>query len=138
MGMAQGAPRSQQGTTFMQYAILIYGDESGMGHATPEQLTEMSGAYAAYTKSMHDSGVWLAGERLKPIATASSIRTRDGKTEVQDGPYADTKEQFAGFYLIDAPDLDAALAWGAKCPGTLTGTVEVRPIWMMSEYLSNG
>jgi hypothetical protein len=118
----------------MQYAILIHGEEAGMLQATPEMINQMMGAYAAYTKSMHDSGVWLAGERLKPSTTATSIRIRDGKTEVQDGPYADTKEQFGGFYMIDVPDLDAALSWGAKCPGAQFGTIEVRPIWMMSEY----
>jgi hypothetical protein len=118
----------------MQYALLIYSDESGFKTATPEQITQMSAAYGVYTQALHDSGVWLAGERLKFTATASSVRIRDGKTQVQDGPYADTKEQLAGFYLIDVPDLDAALDWAAKCPGSQRGTMEVRPIWMMSEY----
>lgn len=118
----------------MQYALLIYGDESNMGRATPEQITQMVGAYGAYTQSMHDAGVWLAGERLRPIGTATSVRTVDGKTQVQDGPFADTKEQFAGFYLIDVPDMDAALSWAVKCPGAQVGTIEVRPIWMMGEY----
>jgi hypothetical protein len=118
----------------MQYAILIYGEEAGMMSAPPEMVSQMLGAYGAYTQSMHDAGVWLAGERLKPTSMATSIRIRDGKTEVQDGPFADTKEQFGGLYVIDVPDLDAALSWGAKCPGAQFGTVEVRPIWMMSEY----
>jgi hypothetical protein len=118
----------------MQYAILIYGEEAGMLSAPPEMVTQMLGAYGAYTQSMHDAGVWRAGERLKPTSMATSIRIRDGKTEVQDGPFADTKEQFGGFYIIDVPDLDAALSWGAKCPGAQFGAIEVRPIWMMSEY----
>jgi hypothetical protein len=118
----------------MQYAILIYGDESNMGRATPEQMSQMSGAYGVYTQALHDAGVWRAGERLRPTAMATSVRIRDGKTEVQDGPFADTKEQFAGFYLIDAPDMDAALDWAAKCPGAQVGTIEVRPIWVIGEY----
>lgn len=117
----------------MQYAILIYGSEAAEAELTVEQRTQMSAPYAAYTKALVDAGVLLGGERLKPTATASTVRVRDGRTEVLDGPYPDTKEQLAGFYLINVADLDAALSWAAKCPGAAHGTLEVRPIWMMGE-----
>ena len=72
------------------------------------------------------------GERLRPTSEATTVRVKNGKTEVLDGPYADTKEQLGGYYMIDVPDLDAALSWAAKCPGASKGTMEVRPIWPMS------
>ena len=69
---------------------------------------------------------------LQPTRTATSVRVGDGKTNVIDGPYADTKEQLGGYYMIEAPDIDAAIAWAARCPGAGTGTVEVRPVWEMT------
>ena len=72
------------------------------------------------------------GERLRPTSEATTVRVKNGKTEVLDGPYADTKEQLAGYFMIDVPDLDAALSWAARCPGATIGTMEVRPIWPMS------
>ena len=71
------------------------------------------------------------GDRLKPATSASTVRVTNGKTKVLDGPYAETKEQLGGYFLIDVPDLDAALSWAARCPGASRGTVEVRPIWTM-------
>jgi hypothetical protein len=91
----------------------------------------MSAAYAAYTEAMQKAGVIRGGERLRPTSEATTVRVKNGKTDVLDGPYADTKEQLGGFYLIDVPDLDAALSWAARCPGASTGTMEVRPIWPM-------
>lgn len=85
---------------------------------------------------MKKSGAWLAGDRLRPTQSATAVRTADGKTNVLDGPYADTKEQLAGFYMIEAEDADAAIAWAARCPGASAGTIEVRPIWEMSDYPS--
>ena len=73
----------------------------------------------------------VAADRLKPTSAASTVRVADGKTKVLDGPYAETKEQLAGYYLIDVPDLDAALSWAARCPGASHGVMEVRPIWEM-------
>ena len=72
-----------------------------------------------------------SSDRLRPTATATTVRVDDGKSQVLDGPYADTKEQLGGYYLIDVPDLDAALAWAARCPGASHGTIEVRPVWTM-------
>lgn len=116
----------------MQYMLLIYGTESAVLAATQETATKMSAAYAAYTEAMSKAGIIVGGNRLRPTSTASSVRVTDGKTQVLDGPYADTKEQLGGYYMIDVPDLDAALSWAARCPGANHGTIEVRPIWPMT------
>jgi hypothetical protein len=115
----------------MQYLLMIYGNEAGMQAASKDQVTQMSAAYASYTEALKQAGVVRGGERLRPTAEATTVRVSNGKTQVLDGPYADTKEQLGGFYMIDVPDLDAALSWAAKCPGAATGTMEVRPIWTM-------
>ena len=115
----------------MRYMLLIYGNEAAMASAPSEATYQMSAAYGAYTEALKKSGAWLGGDRLRSTQAATSVRMNDGKTNVLDGPYADTKEQLAGYYLIDVPDLDAALSWAAKCPGAATGTMEVRPIWQM-------
>ena len=73
----------------------------------------------------------LGGNRLRPTSSTTTVRVVDGKTQVLDGPYAETKEQLAGYYLIEVPDLDAALSWAARCPGASYGSMEVRPIWQM-------
>ena len=116
----------------MQYLLMIYGNEAGMQAASKDQVTQMSAAYMAYTEAMKQAGVIRGGERLRPTSEATTVRVNNGKTQVLDGPYADTKEQLGGFYMIDVPDLDAALSWAAKCPGASMGTMEVRPIWPMS------
>jgi len=116
----------------MQYLLMIYGEEARQSAAPKEATTQMNAAYTAYTKAMREAGVLVAGERLQPISTATSVRVADGKTSVVDGPYADTKEQLGGYYVIEAPDIDAAITWAARCPGASIGTMEVRPIWSMS------
>ena len=83
------------------------------------------------TEAMQKAGVMKAGDRLKPTASATTVRAANGKTEVLNGPYAETKEQLGGYYIIDVPDLDAAISWAARCPGAGHGTIEVRPIWSM-------
>jgi hypothetical protein len=115
----------------MQYLLLIYGNEAGMLAATKEQSSQMMAAYGAYTEALKKASVIVGGERLKPTSTATSVRVAKGKTEVLNGPYAETKEQLAGYYMIDVPDLDAAISWAARCPGANHGTIEVRPIWAM-------
>jgi hypothetical protein len=115
----------------MQYMLLIYTNEAGMRAAPQEALTQMSAAYASYTEAMVKAGVLKAGDRLRPSSDATTVRVNGGKSQVLDGPYADTKEQLGGYYLIDVPDLDAALSWAARCPGASTGALEVRPIWSM-------
>jgi hypothetical protein len=106
-----------------------------MAAAPKEAAVQMSAAYGAYTEAMKKAGVFLAGERLKPTKIATTVRVAGGKTNVIDGPYADTKEQLGGYYLIEVPDMDAAISWAARCPGAGTGTMEVRPIWPMAEYM---
>ena len=115
----------------MQYLLMIYGNEAGMLAASKEQSTQMLAAYTSYTEALQKAGVLRAAERLRPTTEATTVRVKDSKTNVLDGPYADTKEQLGGFYLIDVPDLDAALSWAARCPGASHGTMEVRPIWPM-------
>jgi hypothetical protein len=115
----------------MKYLLLIYGNEAGMQAASKDAVTQMSAAYIAYTQAMIKAGVHVGGERLRPTSSASTVRVADGKTNVLDGPYAETKEQLGGYYMIDVPDLDAALSWAARCPGASHGTIEVRPIWPM-------
>jgi len=112
----------------MQYMLLIYRDEAAMGQASQAQMSEVMGAFMAYTAALHEAGAFVAGDRLEFASTATTVRVIDGKTQVLDGPYAETKEQLGGFYIIEAPDLDAALAWAGRCPGTRIGAVEVRPI----------
>src|SRR5262249_26305699 len=116
----------------MQYLLMIYSNEAGMQAASKDQVTQMSAAYASYTEALMKAGVIRGGERLRPTSDATTVRVKDGKTQVLDGPYADTKEHLGGFCMIDVPDLDAALSWAAKCPGASTGTMEVRPVWPMT------
>ena len=115
----------------MQYMLLIYGDERATEAMPREQMTEIINAHMAYGQALKDAKVWVASNRLRPISAATTVRIRDGQTKVVDGPFAETKEQLGGYYLIDAPDLDAALSWAARCPAARYGTVEVRPIWVM-------
>ncbi len=115
----------------MQYLLLIYGNEAGMQSASKADMEQMMAAYGAYTQAMKTAGVMVGSNRLKPSGSASTVRIADGKTKVLDGPYAETKEQLGGYYLIEVPDLDAALSWAARCPGASHGTMEVRPVWTM-------
>ena len=115
----------------MQYMLLIYGDEAAQQAASPADIGQMMAAYGAYTEALVQAGVLKAGDRLRPSTSATSVRTADGKSQVLNGPYAETKEQLGGYYLLDVPDLDAALSWAARCPGASRGTIEVRPVWMM-------
>ncbi|HTD95828.1 MAG TPA: YciI family protein [Edaphobacter sp.] len=115
----------------MQYLFLLYANESGWSTLTKAQQEQGVAAYIAYSEALTQAGIFKASSRLKGISSATTVRVADGKSQVLDGPYADTKEQLGGFYLIDVPDLDAALSWAARCPGASHGIVEVRPIWDM-------
>jgi hypothetical protein len=117
----------------MKYMLLIYVDEA-KGAQVRKQVgdAEMSAPYIAYTEALRKAGVILGGARLQPTGTATSVRVNEGKTQVLNGPYAETREQLAGYYMIDVPDLDAALSWAARCPAASHGTVEVRPLWTMA------
>jgi hypothetical protein len=112
----------------MQYMLLIHTDEAPFAKATPEQAAQMSAPYMAYNEALMKAGAMVSGERLASSSSATQVRVRSDKTEVLDGPFADTKEQLAGFYIIEAADQDAALKWAARCPGASHGTVEVRAI----------
>jgi hypothetical protein len=117
----------------MKYMLLIYGNEAALQSASAADLEEMHAAYVAYTDALKKAGVWAGGDRLRPTSDATSVRTRESKVEVLDGPYAETKEQLGGYYMIEAPDLDAALSWARRCPGARRGTVELRPLWPMQD-----
>jgi hypothetical protein len=116
----------------MKYLLTIYANEKGFASLPPDEMKRGMEAYLAYSEALKKAGVYLASERLQPIATATTVRTTNGKTQVLNGPYTETKEQLGGFFMIDVPDLDAALAWAARCPGAQHGVVEVRPVWQMS------
>jgi hypothetical protein len=115
----------------MQYLLAIHLDESGWERMTPEQQKQGVAAYAAYTEALKAAKVLINSNRLRPSATATTVRTANGKTQVLDGPFAESKEQLAGYYLIDVSDLDAALNWAGRCPAVQHGIVEVRAVWAM-------
>jgi hypothetical protein len=115
----------------MKYMLMIYASEADENAMKPADIQGLMQAYGAYTEALTKAGALKEGERLRPIADATTVRVRGGKTEVLNGPYAETREQLGGYYLIDVPDLDAALSWAARCPSSSYGTIEVRPIWEM-------
>ena len=115
----------------MQYMLLIHASETEAAKMAPADMGALMQAYGAYHDALTQAGAMRTGERLRPAAEATSVRVHGGKTEVLNGPYAETREQLGGFYVIDVPDLDAALSWAARCPSSAIGTIEVRPIWAM-------
>jgi hypothetical protein len=112
----------------MQYALLIYTPEPTEEPA-PEALAEQMKSYDAFTTHIRERGAMLAGEALDSTATATTVRVVDGRTITTDGPFAETKETLGGFYLVEAADLDEAIAYAAMIPGAKYGCIEVRPIW---------
>lgn len=117
-----------KGSNEMQYLLMIYQNEAEYGKidaATGKKLLE---EYGAFTQGIIQSGNFKAGDRLQPTTTATTVRVRDGKTLTTDGPFAETREQLGGYYLVDAKDLNAALAIAARIPGAKDGSVEVRPV----------
>jgi hypothetical protein len=115
----------------MQYLLMLYADESGWSRLTEAQQQEGVAAYMAYTEALKNAGVHKGSNRLRPVSAATTVRVTNGKSQVLNGPFADSKEQLGGYYLIDVPDLDAAISWAARCPGAGHGVVEVRPVWGM-------
>jgi len=112
----------------MQYLCLIYDNEASWTTMTEADAKAFDGEYRAFTEEIAKSGHLRAGEALKPTATATTVRVRDGKITTTDGPFAETREQLGGFYLIEAKDLDEATAIAARIPSAKTGSIEVRPI----------
>jgi hypothetical protein len=124
-----GARRTKE--PIMKYILMIYGNEATLQARSKADADRSHAAYVAYTEALKKAGVIVGGERLQRSSLATTVRVSDGKSKVLDGPYAETKEQLGGFYMIDVPDLDAALSWAARCPGASDGVMEVRPVWVM-------
>ena len=109
-----------------QYMLLIYSPTDVQ--PTPEQMEAEMPKWFSYTQELQESGAMVAGDALQPVETATTVRVREGETVISDGPFAETKEALGGYYLVDVPDLDAALAWAAKIPNVGYGSIEVRPV----------
>lgn len=112
----------------MQFALLIYHSPEEFAMRNKDYNDPHLAAWRAYYKALVEANVYVAGDPLEVVETATTVRLRDGKRHVQDGPYADTKEQLAGFIILELPSVDAALEWAARCPGASLGAVEVRPL----------
>ena len=112
----------------MQYLLMIYHNETEFTKMDPAALQKMAAEYTAYTQSIIQSGHFKAGDGLQPTTAATTVRVRDGKTLTTDGPFAETREQFAGYYLIEAKDRDTAIGLAARIPEARAGSIEVRPI----------
>jgi hypothetical protein len=117
----------------MQYMLLIYADHNAFAQMTPQEQAKGVGAYQSFIEALKKAGAYQASGRLQPTSTATTVRVSNGKTQVLNGPYVETKEQLAGYFLIDVTDLDGAIAWAARCPASSHGTVEVRPLWIMQQ-----
>ena len=112
----------------MQYLLLIYRSDAEYSRMAANVRKEMSAEYGAFTQSIIQSGHFKAGDGLQPSTTATTVRVRDGKILTTDGPFAETREQLGGYYLVEAKDLDTALGLAARIPGARTGSIEVRPV----------
>jgi hypothetical protein len=117
----------------MQYLLLIYANEVEYDARPQAEVAKTMAEYGTFTQGIVQSGNFKGGERLRPVSTATTVRVRNGKTMTTDGPFAETREQLGGYYMIEAKNLDEATAIAAKIPGARYGSVEVRPIWLMGE-----
>jgi hypothetical protein len=113
----------------MQYALLIYTNEADDMNRSPEEQEANMAEYYAFTDAAQKAGKMKAGEALHPTSTAKTVTVRNGKTTVVDGPFAETKEQFGGYYVLDVNSIEEAVEWAAKIPGAKEGRIEVRPVW---------
>jgi hypothetical protein len=111
----------------MRYALLVCSDESAV--SSPEESSERLAGYRSFVEEIRARGVLLSAERLRPTWSATTVRVRNGDVVIADGPFAETKEQIGGFFLVDCKDLDEAIEVAAGIPSVLDGTIEVRPIW---------
>jgi hypothetical protein len=112
----------------MQYTLLIYDDEQTLANMSEDERNALFAEYGTFTQELRDAGAMVAGEPLQSIQTATTVRVRDGDTLTTDGPFAETKEQLGGFYIVDVASLDEALEWAAKIPSARSGSIEVRPV----------
>ncbi len=115
----------------MQYLLMLYSDPAGFARMPAAEQQQAMGAYLAYTEALKQAGAYVGSNRLQPTSSATTVRVTNGKSQVLNGPYADSREQLGGYYLIDVTDLDSALSWAARCPGAGHGVIEVRPVWTM-------
>ena len=113
----------------MQYMLLIHDDPSRLGSMNEEERGRLYQEYGAFTQELRDAGAMVGGDQLQPVSTATTVRIRDGEQLVTDGPFAETKEQLGGYYVVDVGTLDEALEWAAKIPSARYGSIEVRPVW---------
>ena len=112
----------------MQYLLMIYRNEAEIGKMGPAERKQVTADYGAFTQSIVQSGHFKAGDGLQPTTTATTVRVRDGKMLTTDGPFAETREQLVGYYLVEAKDIDTALSIAARIPGARKGSIEVRPV----------
>ena len=119
----------------MQYILLIYSNEAAAAGRSQEESGRIFQEYMSFTEGIKKSGHYLSGEPLERATMATTVRVKDGKTLKTDGPFAETREQLGGFYIVEAKDLDEAIRWAKKIPSAEHGSVEVRPIWPMEEYM---
>jgi hypothetical protein len=112
----------------MQYLLMVYRNDAEFGKMDAAERQKVTAEYGEFTQSIIQSGHFKAGDGLQPTSTATTVRVRDGKTLTTDGPFAETREQLGGYYLVEAKDLDTALAIAARIPGAKTGSIEVRPV----------
>ena len=111
----------------MQYMLLIYADEKAWNSMSEDEIKATMQAYGEYSKELADAGAMRGGSELAPVSTATTVRVRNGKALTTDGPFAETKEQLGGYYLIEVANLDEAIKWAAKIPSAAFGSVEIRP-----------
>ena len=112
----------------MQYMLLIYGSEHAWESMSPEEMKAVMESYVQFSRDLAASGALRGGSELAPVSSATTIRVRNGKALTTDGPFAETKEQLGGYYLIDVPNLDVAIEWAAKIPSATNGSIEIRPL----------
>ena len=117
----------------MQYLLMIYTSEKDYAALSEAATKTLSAEYGVYTQEIVKSGHFKGGERLRPVASATTVRVKNGKTLTTDGPFAETREQLAGYYMVEAKDLDEAIGLAARIPGARYGSIEVRPIWPIME-----
>jgi hypothetical protein len=117
----------------MRYLLLICTSEEEDAKRSPAEQEANMNAYFAFTNEVREAGAYVGGEALQPTATATTVRVREGKTLTTDGPFAETKEQLGGYYMVDVENLDEAIKWAAKIPGAAHGSIEIRPIWEFEE-----
>ena len=120
-----GAPLEDE---IMKYLLLIYENEAAFAKIPEAEQGKIFEEYMAYTRRIKKSGNYVSGEALEPVSTATTVRVKDGKTLTTDGPFAETREQLGGFYLVEAKNLDEAIALAAGIPASRTGSIEVRPV----------